>query len=157
MYQPYMDIIERLGRPLWWDENGVPRHVPFAPHLCADIYADMAALLVISCQGCNERIEVSSTWSKMKVITEAIARKEAIDTRVRYDDSGRSTPISMPAPGDPSPFGYGDAPWHGYNGDMKCQCAGTTMTTSVAAIIEFWERHSGEWQRNRAYEMYIGE
>lgn len=53
MKQEYDDITSRLGDPLWWDENGVPRYEPFSPRHNANIYADECALVEIACQACG--------------------------------------------------------------------------------------------------------
>lgn len=37
MKASYDDIISRLGRPLWWDEHGVPRYDKFQPELEVEV------------------------------------------------------------------------------------------------------------------------
>lgn len=49
----YDDILSRIpDAPLWYDENGVPRFEPFAPHWKAEPLADEAALVEVVCQHC---------------------------------------------------------------------------------------------------------
>lgn len=43
----------KLGRPLWFDENTVPRTLSSPPHYLANIHADEAPPLHIGCQGCD--------------------------------------------------------------------------------------------------------
>lgn len=51
-------------------------------------------------------------------------------------------------------FAFGDAPWHA---DSLGQCAGTTMTTDVVRVVEFWTKDGGDhaldWQRRPEYEF----
>jgi len=138
MYQPYEDILSRLGEPKWWDENGVPRYEDFEPALCADIYAVFAALLEITCQGCGRPLPVSAAWS---VCEDAL-----------WDKDGKNP---LPVEGLPDKegsgcFGYGDAPWHTH--ESGGQCSGTTMSTGVTAVLQFWERASTDWERKPVYE-----
>ena len=37
MLRDYFDIRSRLGEPLWFDDNGVPRYVPFTPGMAQTI------------------------------------------------------------------------------------------------------------------------
>ena len=139
MYQPYLDIREKLGRPLWFDEEGVPRYAHFAPRLCANIYADFAALLEIRCQSCGQLFQVAASWC-------------AMDENAVWDEHGNNP---RPAEGLPTAessgyFRYGDAPWHGPNDG---QCSGTTMTTDVSEVMQFWRRDDSKWRRDCAHEF----
>lgn len=50
MWTWYSDILDLSPtRPLWWDEQAVPRFCQFAPDKVANFYATEAALLLISC------------------------------------------------------------------------------------------------------------
>lgn len=50
MHAEYTDILERIStEPLWWDEYAVPRYCEFSPRMMANIYAQEAVLLLISC------------------------------------------------------------------------------------------------------------
>lgn len=52
MLQGYEDIRRRIAvPPLWHDEAGVPRYDPFEPCLCANIYCDECAFVLIACDG----------------------------------------------------------------------------------------------------------
>lgn len=148
MYQPYFDITEKLGTPLWWDENGVPRYQPFEPRLCADIYFRYAALIEIRCQGCGQTFPVAATWS----VTAHIGSRY---DDVVWDKTGHNPqPKSgLPKERDAGFCCYGDAPFHPLGG----QCSGTTMTTSVVRILEFWGREGIEEKRLAEHEVYIGE
>lgn len=53
MFACYHDIMSKLGCPLWFDENAVPRYCEFHPHYLANIYADEAVLLHVGCQVCH--------------------------------------------------------------------------------------------------------
>jgi hypothetical protein len=153
MYQPYIDILKRLGAPLWWDENGVPRYEDFAPRDCANIYAEFAALLEIRCQGCDRLFPVASTWG----ISDAIIANRLDD--VVWDAEGKNpTPKhGLPKEGSAGAFGYGDAPWHDYDGGFNGQCAGTTMTTATVRVLQFWDKRSYDLKRLPECEVYVGE
>ena len=53
MFVCYNDIMSKLGPPLWFDENAVPRYCEFHPRYLANIHADEAALLHVGCQVCH--------------------------------------------------------------------------------------------------------
>lgn len=154
MYQPYLDILRKLGPPLWWDEEGVPRYDKFAPDLCANIYADYAALIAIRCQGCRRTFPVSSTWSLGRVCLSPHGSEHIV-----WDKNGQNgqPKEGLPKAGDAGCFGYGDAPWHDYDGGFEGQCSGTTMTTDVVRVLECWGKKSCEWERLKEHEVYIGE
>lgn len=148
MYQPYLDIMDRLGVPLWWDENGVPRYEPFEPRLCADIYNRYCALIEIRCQACGKLFPVASSWSIK-------ASPSWAESDVVWDESGK---IARPKSGFPTPdnsgfCGYGDAPFHPLDG----QCSGTTMMTDVVRVLQFWTRAGHEDKRCPEYEVEINE
>ena len=145
MYPLYEDITKRIAeKPLWWDQNGVPRYEPFNPKMC-DIYADYGALSLIRCQGCGQDFAVGVAWSIVTMSASAHNKTDQpcedgslISMGVRWDKDGKNgKPISFPSKQDLGEFGYGDAPWHTMNGR---RCAGTTMTTEDVACLEFWKR-----------------
>lgn len=64
MHHDYRDILKLTKRkPLWWDENGVPRFCRFHPRLTANIYASYTCLLLIACQNCNVMFQVCMSWN----------------------------------------------------------------------------------------------
>ena len=92
MLRSYGDIIEQLGQPLWWDDNGVPRYRKFHPELCG-VYANIIILLLIKCQHCDKHFFVAKEISS-------------------YD---QTTPT--PTPKRWWEWHYGDPPPHGCSGD----------------------------------------
>jgi len=78
MHCDYSDIRDRLGKPLWFDEAGVPRYCDFHPARCANIYAMEAVLLVITCQMCHEefRVAISRDDEKDPPLHALILKKE---------------------------------------------------------------------------------
>lgn len=141
MYHPYFDIREKLGEPLWHDEHGVPRYVPFGPEHVG-VYYRYIALLEIHCQACDRPYLVADAYDQMQIF------KNSGNTTCKLEDLDGA----MPTASGSGWFGYGDAPWH----DDE-QCAGTTMTTSVYRIVEFWTHdggaHSLDWRRRPEYEF----
>lgn len=142
MYRLYPDLRARLGDPLWHDDQGVPRYDPFHPSLCG-IYDSFVALLEIECQGCGQRFPVSASWDHGAAF---ISLRASVSVR---EDWWKS-PV-LPTAEDSGHFSFGDAPWHGEH-----QCSGTTMSTDVSRILEFWTRDGEpclEWRRRPEYEF----
>jgi hypothetical protein len=59
MKAPYCDIVDRLGDPIWWDENGTPRYCEFYPGHLSCIYAREAILFCVACQACGKTFAVA--------------------------------------------------------------------------------------------------
>ena len=128
MFQPYRDILERCGEPLWYDEGGVPRYAPFHPTLCSDIYATSAILVQVACQNCRETFYVAT--------------------------AGRLG-VYRPQPTQGQAIFYGDAPYHEYVGGGMC--SGCTMTVDNLRVMQCWHRVDGEWDRMSRYEVELEE
>lgn len=129
MYRPYFDLREKLGEPLWHDDQGVPRYVPYKPEH-GGVYDHFSALLEIRCQACQQPFLVAASWDTRDAM-------EALRVSHREDqptDPDVMKPV-LPTAESAGSFGYGDAPWHGDR-----QCGGTTMSTDVFRVVEFWTR-----------------
>lgn len=76
----YDDLIARLGRPDWWDENGVPRYGPFEPAHCGNPYAFQAALIRACCCFCRRETDlaISSDRLDLDIRMDLAARGMAI-------------------------------------------------------------------------------
>ena len=105
---------------------------------------DFAALLEIQCQECDRTFPVASSWN---LVENALARNE----------KNPPQDCKLPHAGDAGDFTYGDAPWHDSDPDRKGQCGGTTMTTFVVRILQFYKRDVGDWIRLPEHEVYVGE
>jgi len=147
MYHPYFDLRARLGEPLWHDEHGVPRYVPFHPEHVG-IYYRWVALLEIRCQACEAPFMVADAYDQMQVFNQL----KAHGTETPDDLDLMKVAGAAPSERDAGWFSFGDAPWH-----TDEQCAGTTMTTSVYRVVEFWTRDGGEhhmdWRRRPELEF----
>lgn len=131
MKTDYSDILKRLGEPLWWDENGVPRYEPFSPELCRP-YTKYVALLLISCQDCGRRYKVAVSYNDMRI-------SEIEQLGYKFE---------LPTKESPGFFEYGDPPFH-----LDDDCwAGYCMLSNTLQILEFWERKETEWVRRSEYE-----
>lgn len=142
MLRNYHDITFRLGEPEWWDDNGVPRYCPFKPNECG-VYDDMAALVLIECQGCARMFKVAVTWS-------------------RSDDLMMQRERVVPQPGSEN-FAqaladfvhYGDPP------NDECCPAGPTMNSIPRRVLEMWTRGPGsdpsdwDWKRRLEFEVEL--
>lgn len=154
MYNPYFDLRElaaaaRKKDALWHDENAVPRWVPFKPGL-QDVYADVEALFEVKCQGCGETFMCAGFWSHMpKPHYVAKGEEQDIFKHVKWNAEGTEYgPAAEPTTEDTGWISWGDAPWHG-----EYQCSGTTMTTCILRIAEYWERKMFDWRRRPDLEL----
>lgn len=134
MLPSYSDITSRLGKPLWYDKHGVPRYDPFHPDMCG-VYANFVAFMEIECQACGGRFRV------------------AVDRRGWELIGGEIVRPTLPSLGDVGSFCYDDPPPHDVDGGM---CAGSTMSSVVRRILEFWVRDQStnfEWIPLPEYEF----
>lgn len=112
MNRYYGDILDLTReRPKWWDENGVPRFVPFAPTLL-DIYANEAVLLEIKCQGCRVTYMVAMSLHTFD-------REEDDLSLAEHIQGGSLT--------------YGDPP------NNRCCPVGPTMNSIPVRVHQYWE------------------
>ncbi len=147
MLREYSDIIKRLGPPLWFDDNGVPRYEPFHPSMCG-IYDEYVALLDLRCQRCSSSILV------------AVERR-----KYQYWPEIKETQLPHEKTGDLGGFHYGDPPRHNMDGSYHnkgdgwgSHCSGVTMTSFPARIIEFWFKNADHnWERDPAKEFEFRE
>lgn len=126
MLRDYRDIRQRLGDPLWWDDNGVPRYDAFAPGLCG-VYDRYIAFNLVGCQGCDRQFKITA------VITSI--------------DMARDK-VTLPTEHSVGSFHYGDPPAHG--------CVGDTMNSVPLRVLEFWQKADPdrfEWRRNTYHEV----
>lgn len=87
----YNEISLKMGTPLWYDCNGVPRYVECTPEGIT-LYGDYAVLMHIRCQSCGKNFIVSVAPS-------------------RYGEN------RLPTPENEGDFYYGVPPVHGCTGD----------------------------------------
>lgn len=144
MNHDYSDIRSRIAaEPSWFDENAVPRYESFAPGNVADIYADEAILVEITCQGCGRKFEVAFSKGMLN--------------RDDWPLSRRITEKNVH---------YGDPP------NIGCCASGPTMNSEPRRVLQYWSRHHPEavdqethvvrdvaaymeWRRNPALEIDI--
>ena len=125
MWPEYQDIIERAGPPEWYTSQGVPRYGPFMPGSMS-VYAEYAALCLVRCQSCEEEFRVGFAYDRFMWVMGELKRTER---PTGCDD-----------------FHMGDPPNH-------ADCAGSTMTSDVVEIVEFWVKgRFCEWSRDPSIE-----
>jgi hypothetical protein len=126
MLNSYDDIRSRIPEsPRWWDENGVPRYVPFTPDETADIYAQECALVLIACQSCGAEFLVAFSWPRIGFV------KGAPITL---------TPLTLERV---QRLHYGDPP------NVGCCMAGSTMNCDDLRVLEFWRKGGDEFTEER--------
>lgn len=131
MYEPYFDIREKLGEPMWHDKHGVPRYCKYEPGL-QGVYDDFDALFEVWCQGCGRKFLVGASATGFVVGDEGPVNYVLPEDSIRW----------------PSFVVYGDAPWHG------CKSGGETMTAIPLRIVEFWRKDGpGDWERDSGWEV----
>lgn len=133
MLPSYRDITSKLGEPVWYDANGVPRYCAPHPEHASSIYADVVVFYVIGCQACRQRFLVEDWFHSF--------------TR-RINKQGNILEPSILA----KSLHYGDPPHH-RDGDRMC--TGVTMNCDDLYVKQFWVRNRDtEWVR--VPEMEIG-
>jgi hypothetical protein len=124
----YSDITDKLGEPIWWDDNGVPRYCDFSTMWCG-VYVDAVALIRIACQDCGREFlvakEIDPKWRRIWLPSWECKRPNP----GKHDDPW----IEIGS------LHYGDPPRHG--------CVGDTMNSIPLEILEFWERPDYDWER----------
>lgn len=128
MNTDYSDITSRLGDPLWWDYNAVPRYDEFHPLHCG-VYFNQVALLRVGCQCCPKQFKMAIE----------------LDRRNKINTSG--------TPQDFAEWFCGfDPPRHGDSEGPEC--TGTSMTIEPLEVLEFWEScEGGEEMYRRVPQM----
>ena len=137
-----------VAKPLWWDENGVPRFALHHPHHCPDIYAEEVCLLLVSCQNCEKEFQVQMSWNatahlrgiaalmRMGIAVDIPAAAEVVKSSLAYQIAGRGPH-------------YGDPPHH--DGCL----VGNTMNVWDLRVLEFWRRGEGVITYVRVPELEI--
>lgn len=124
MLHHYNDIRSRISEPpKWWDEEGVPRYVDFAPDEVANIYAQEVALVDIACQSCGTRFKVAFSWANIEWHNGAPELHK------------RLTPEHIVN------LHYGDPP------NVGCCPAGATMNCDDLRVLEFWRKGGEEFTK----------
>lgn len=121
MLPSYSDIIEKAGKPLWFDENGVSRYVEFHPNRCVMAGTQEVVLAEVMCQGCGTSFLVALSWRDGK--------------REIYGQA--SPPADRLTKTDGNSLHYGDPP------NIGCCAFGPTMTSDFHRIVEAWIRSAG--------------
>jgi len=135
MWAKYEDITSRLGKPLWWDERGVPRYDPFTRKLVADIYAHEIALVEIQCQRCLKRFDVAFSYGPMQQVSNP--NWPSLSEEVTDDT-----------------LHYGDPPIH--HGSTGQGCVGNTMNCNELRVLEFWRASQEyDWERIPRLELRL--
>lgn len=125
MLRSYREITDKMGEPLWWDGNGVPRYVPFSPD-ATGVYDHAVGLVEIACQDCGKRFEVAFEYDHHRWNgSELVAYKRP----------------------DPQTLHYGDPPNH--------DCVGDTMNCEDLRVLQWWEKEHLDWVRVSDMEVKI--
>jgi hypothetical protein len=170
MLHDYDDIRSRIAqRPIWWDEHGVPRYRSFRPNDLADIYAEEAALVLITCQGCGHEFRVAFSFGPSEKIS-SIERLLLIEIEKRLPQTkeeleamrkevlNRAWKRTLADSIREKCLHYGDPP------NIGCCPAGPTMNSEPRQVLQYWRRfetdengniRSLEWHRDRSLEIDI--
>jgi len=129
MHRSYSDLTNRLGEPLWWDEQAVPRYDPFGPHEMG-VYDRMVWLYEIRCQDCPKRMKVAGAWNGMDYAE--------LMRFLDHPSANIWTPLDAH---------YGDPPRH------NCPGAGETMNCYDLEVLEVWGQDIEHWGWVRRPEL----
>lgn len=122
MHRSYEDITSKLGPPLWWDDNGVPRYEAFDPELLG-VYDRLGLLLLIECQACEARFNVAIALDGMAIHCSNLMGEDGTLNRKAAAEVGVYA------------FHYGDPPRHG-------GCVGETMQSTMKKVLQAWTKES---------------
>lgn len=133
MNHHYADILALSPEPpQWWDERRVPRFCAFHPSEIADVHADEAALLLISCQSCGREFRAAISRGAYE---RHIDRKSYLANDIRENR-----------------LHYGDPP------NARCCNTGHALNAIVIRAIEYWQKnHLFEWNRVDEYEIDLSD
>jgi len=121
----YDDILSRIAEePVWFDEHAVPRYREFAPSKVANAYADEAALVEVTCQGCGRPFRVAFA-----------ARAPA----TFFQEDWPAGPIGR-AIGKKT-LHYGDPP------NIWCCHAGPSENSEPRKVIQYWRQGDPKYVR----------
>jgi len=134
MFQEYSDITQRIAEPpMWWDENGVPRYIEFAPYRAANIYAIEVVLLDIACSCCLNRFQAALSGQG----------------GAAHDEKGRSLADNIRS----GEIDYCDPPNYG-----NCRDGPSTGCFNLH-VLQYWRRQDGwrDWIRDSSLEIVLPE
>jgi hypothetical protein len=143
MYPIYPDLREKLGDPLWIDQHGVPRYAPFTPELASEVYCTWVLRLSVKCQACGKIFDCARSIAWHKIAAEHHKKGQPVP------DKSIETAMKWLS-------GWGDAPWHNWDGSQSSignQCPGTTMTTDYIAV-ELYEKINFQWVKLKIPKQY---
>lgn len=137
MHESYDDIRSLIPvEPVWFDEHAVPRYCVFTPRSIANIYADEACLLEITCQGCG--ISFNVALSQDRIGREYVSNpRRGSRGMLKHEIVGKE-------------IHYGDPP------NVGCCGAGPTMNSEPRRVLEYWRKDSRrEWVRDSEFEVDV--
>lgn len=132
MYPLYKELREKLGEPLWVDQNGVPRYCEFHPDIASEIYGDWVALMEVECQSCGKVFKCARGVCRVMEVIKSRGQVQLENTAAQMI---------------PYLIGWGDAPWHDADGNeagFDNQCAGTTMSTDILSFRVWYKDRDGK-------------
>lgn len=121
MKAEYPDIKKVMGKPLWYDENGVPRYTEYVLEELPNIYADFAVAGECKCQGCGQTFSVCISLTKSRIF---LVKHKHSDWELNEEY-----------------FNYGDPPIHNSSDGHKC--VGNTMSSDMEDLT-YWELGYGD-------------
>jgi hypothetical protein len=132
-YEDILALANAIGRrPLWWDEDGVPRFAPFHPRLLG-VYDRYAALGELMCAACGKRMPVGVGRPGITITRDNVTTYDLADVIAVLES-------------------FGDPPRHDDErggSDGNTGCAGETMTSTFTHLIETWVLGNHfQWERN---------
>lgn len=178
MHHHYGDILSRIPEPpTWFDEHAVPRFCAFAPREVANIYADEAVLMLITCQACGHPFRVAMTSTRTDRMMAVLGRPGVTHVEKDGEREHRGTfswrkltevesaevsrladERSLAAQIREKSIHFGDPP----NACPDSCGAGATMNSEPRRVLEYWRKGRKdegeswlEWVRDPALETDV--
>lgn len=126
----YQDIVALAPtKPLWFDEQGVPRFCEFHPTRVVHRDAEEVALVEVQCQACGAAFPVALSWRSHDYDREMLD----LPPMPRLTAGNKAMPHS---------YAYGDPP------NTGCCRSGATMSSEFLRLLQMWTRpRFGVWDR----------
>lgn len=152
MHNAYQDIRTlTTEEPQWWDERAVPRYCAFSPQHIANIYAEEAVLMLVTCQGCGREFRVAMSQDVLERHGgRTIAPGDPISMALDAVDADAHRGSTLAELISKRELHYGDPP------NSDCCASGPTMNSEPRRVIEYWSSRRGNtWVRDPELEIDI--
>lgn len=152
-------MIEKLGEPIWYDENGTPRYCEFNPQYCYP-YARVVAFFEIQCSHCEKIFKVATSTDLLNEYDKDfnIERLKSIINNPQVINKVNDLYEVIDQYPELSLFDYGDPPFHWKDKNLNEPCMGyasSSFTTKILAVYEWNLNKDLKWIKLNEKEISI--